>query len=330
VFEQDLLGIKVGQKVMMRTESLPGKEFKSTVDFIHPVLDKMNRAIKVRLSVSNKKNILKPGMLVRGSISLKGSVEKLLIPESAPLLTGERAVVYVELEAGVYTGKNIVLGEHIGNYYEVLDGLTENDVVVSRGAFKIDAAMQIQALPSVMYPQGEGPAGAHNHGEMQKESGMKANIELEVISLSKKEKQWLIKIYDDYIVFQQALSNDDHTVAKKALISMSKSMHRIPKKLDDGHGHHRAAGYNNAAVSGDINLMRTELLSLSNSIIQWLKQTALEPPQGAAVYFCPMANNNKGAEWLQVGGDVKNPYYGSAMISCGEQRSVLSDPQGGK
>ncbi len=331
VFEQDLPGIKIGQKVILKTESLPGEEFNSSVGFIHPVLDKMNRAVKVRLSVANRKSMLKPGMLVRGNIMVKGVKEKLLIPESAPLLTGKRAVVYLELEPGVYTGRVVELGEHLGAYYEVLEGLQEDDVIVARGAFKIDAAMQIQALPSVMYPQGDGSMGAHDHGTMKSESSAKGEAKKsEVVKsvLNKKGTLWLTSYYTSYIALQAALAEDDGVKAKENLQSLAALMHSVPKILDDGHAHHRAAGFKTSAESGDINLMRTEFLTISISLIGWLKSTGQKPHSGAAIYFCPMANNNKGAEWVQRSGGVKNPYYGSAMLGCGEKRVVISKPKG--
>jgi len=93
----------------------------------------------------------------------------LVIPASAPLITGTRAVVYVQLpatEKPTYQGRQIVLGPRAGDYYIVDSGLTEGEIVVTNGNFKIDSALQIQAKPSMMSPEGhEMPAGhqGHNH-----------------------------------------------------------------------------------------------------------------------------------------------------------------------
>ena len=32
---------------------------------------------------------------------------------------------------------------------------------------------------------------------------------------------------------------------------------------------------------------------------------------------CPMANKNKGAFWLSKDKDIRNPYYGDEMLTCG-------------
>ncbi|MBN1346930.1 MAG: efflux RND transporter periplasmic adaptor subunit [Phycisphaerae bacterium] len=79
----------------------------------------------------------------------------LVIPASAALITGKRAVVYVEApgKEGTYEGREIVLGPRAGDYYLVDRGLAEGERVVTRGNFKIDSAVQIQARPSMMNPE---------------------------------------------------------------------------------------------------------------------------------------------------------------------------------
>ncbi|UCE48325.1 MAG: efflux RND transporter periplasmic adaptor subunit, partial [Phycisphaerales bacterium] len=68
----------------------------------------------------------------------------LIIPASAPLITGKRAVVYVRVanvEKPTFEGREVVLGPRAGNYYLVMKGLAEGDVVVTKGNFKIDSAL---------------------------------------------------------------------------------------------------------------------------------------------------------------------------------------------
>lgn len=40
--------------------------------------------------------------------------------------------------------------------------------------------------------------------------------------------------------------------------------------------------------------------------------------------FCPMYNNNQGGMWLSASNDIKNPYYGSEMINCGNIETIIS------
>ena len=79
----------------------------------------------------------------------------LLIPASAVLQTGERSVVYVripEKSEPTFEGREIVLGSKVGKQFIVENGLSEGELVVSQGAFKLDSELQIKAKPSMMNP----------------------------------------------------------------------------------------------------------------------------------------------------------------------------------
>lgn len=95
------------------------------------------------------------------------SEKPLIIPASAPLITGKRAIVYVKVpdKPGVYEGRVVHLGARVGDFYIVKHGLNEGEHVVTKGNFKIDSAMQLQAKSSMMQPKGgSGNASSgHNH-----------------------------------------------------------------------------------------------------------------------------------------------------------------------
>jgi Cu(I)/Ag(I) efflux system membrane fusion protein len=40
--------------------------------------------------------------------------------------------------------------------------------------------------------------------------------------------------------------------------------------------------------------------------------------------FCPMANNDKGANWLSFQENIKNPYFGDAMLTCGNVEETIN------
>jgi Cu(I)/Ag(I) efflux system membrane fusion protein len=142
--------------VEFTTETWPGETFTGTVAFIHPILDETTRTVKVRVNVPNPDSRLKPGMFVRAVVRADIAAKKdppLVIPASAPLLTGTRAVVYVVLndkDKPTFEGRTVVLGPRAGEWYVVRSGLNEGERVVTRGAFKIDAELQIRAKPSMM------------------------------------------------------------------------------------------------------------------------------------------------------------------------------------
>ena len=87
----------------------------------------------------------------------------LVIPASAPLITGTRAVVYVtdpNNEVPTFHVQDVQLGPRAGDWYIVLDGLRSGQHVVTNGAFKIDSEMQIRGKISMMNPEHEHGASA--------------------------------------------------------------------------------------------------------------------------------------------------------------------------
>ena len=99
-----------------------------------------------------------------GYVSPEANQPPLVVPTSAVLVTGKRAVVYVqvpETEKPTFEGREIVLGPRASDFYIVREGFGENEIVVTNGNFKIDSALQIQAKPSMMDTGGV-PAG-HDH-----------------------------------------------------------------------------------------------------------------------------------------------------------------------
>ena len=90
----------------------------------------------------------------------------LLVPASAVLQTGERAVVYIRIPEKLdptFEGREIVLGPKVGKRFIVENGLSEGELVVSQGAFKLDSELQIKAKPSMMNPNAglvEAPANS--------------------------------------------------------------------------------------------------------------------------------------------------------------------------
>lgn len=158
-YESDLPWVDLGQQVEFQTEAYPGKIFKGRVVYIDPLVNEKTRTVRVRLEVPNKDGSLKPGMLVRATQHKDGDSKDhadspLVIPASAPLITGKRAVVYVANpdKEGAFEGREVLLGAKAGNYYIVKSGLEEGEQVVTKGNFKIDSAIQIVAKPSMMNP----------------------------------------------------------------------------------------------------------------------------------------------------------------------------------
>ena len=90
----------------------------------------------------------------------------LVVPATAPLFTGRRSIVYVEVpdaQQPTYEARVVILGPRMGELYPVLEGLHEGERVVVHGAFAIDADLQIRGGNSMMN-QGEVPPAMKKQG----------------------------------------------------------------------------------------------------------------------------------------------------------------------
>ncbi|RLD50708.1 MAG: efflux RND transporter periplasmic adaptor subunit [Bacteroidetes bacterium] len=171
-YESDLPWIKTGDMIEFSLQSVPGKTFTSKVSYIDPFIDPVTRVAQVRVVVSNPDMELKPEMFANGILesTIAESSDQLLIPKSAILWTGKRAVVFVkvpdrELHSFIY--REIILGPEAGNFYVVSSGLHEGEEIAMNGVFKIDAAAQLAGKPSMMNPEGGKISTGHDHGEME-------------------------------------------------------------------------------------------------------------------------------------------------------------------
>jgi membrane fusion protein, copper/silver efflux system len=180
-YAADFPWVRLGQEAEFRVDAYPGETFIGKVQYVDPEFDPQARTFKVGVIFTDSRKRLRPNMLVRcvirstmsaGGVVVPGrKMEEtlpLVIPESAPLITGNRAVVYVEVpgKAGTYEGRQVVLGPRASDYYVVQRGLKEGEKVVVNGNFKIDSAVQILAKPSMMEPAAGGAMTMHpEHAE---------------------------------------------------------------------------------------------------------------------------------------------------------------------
>ena len=160
----------------------------------------------------------------------------LVIPASAPLLTGTRAIVYVELPEAkepTFEGREIILGPRAGDYYLVKHGLSEGDLVVTSGNFKIDSALQLLAKPSMMTPEGGGGGGGHDHGGGAKKTA--AGEPATTVDLPISVRQKLEQIGEAFKVVQAAAESDNREEVRSAWRNFGQLVQSIDGDSLTGH-----------------------------------------------------------------------------------------------
>lgn len=149
IYEHELPHVELGQPVTVTLPARPGEELTGKVSFVEPVLQETTRTVKVRVEIANPKGLLMPGMYadVRFDHDMG---EGLLIPESAVLRTGARAMAFRTLPEGHFEPVEVELGGRFGERFEVKGGLEEGDEVVVSGNFLIDSESRLKAATSAM------------------------------------------------------------------------------------------------------------------------------------------------------------------------------------
>ncbi len=250
----------------------------------------------------------------------------LLIPAAAALKTGKRAVVYVELpetDKPTYEGRDVQLGVRIGDFYVVEDGLQEGERVVTRGAFKLDAELQIRAKPSMMSTARE-ESGAGN-GEHQHAEPM-----IQQINTPPAFSSQLGAVVEAYFGLQQSLAADAPADAQKAAADTKDKLEQVDMGLLEGDAHMAWMDHLKNLNSPLVQLAETEKIEVQRELFfllsQQLAATIKTFPVKQPVYqaYCPMAFDNKGAAWLQASAEVLNPYFGDMMLRCGEIRETFN------
>ena len=162
----------------------------------------------------------------------------LVIPVSAALVTGTRAIVYVavpEKDKPRYEGREIVLGPRAGNYYVVRSGLRAGERVVTKGNFKIDSALQIQAKPSMMTPEGGGGSGGHQHGGPQKPvAGAGAKAMIQIPALSREQLRAVLSAAENV---KQTFESKGIGQIRTAFAALEKSVKAVDMTALEGHSH---------------------------------------------------------------------------------------------
>jgi Cu(I)/Ag(I) efflux system membrane fusion protein len=350
-YETDLPWLREGQQVTFTSASFPGREFKGKITFIDPIIDKNTRTARVRALVDNKSGALKPDMYVSGIVKSlldsKGDVvdgkmaesssrQPLLIPASAALLTGKRAVVYVELpsdDGPLFEGREVELGPRAGDFYVVKSGLSDGDNVVTNGAFKLDSELQIHAKPSMMFVDAEGENTEPNPAPIKRPSAnvQTADAKSETVSEDQQAVSALTPVYKSYFELQMALASDDLKKATESYAELKKRLSNVDMELFKGEAHTTWMKLSKSMTkfaeegikASDIEGSRKAFLGFSKNIIDLHDTFGHADAEDFYLTFCPMANNNKGAYWLQTVDTVYNSFYGAAMLRCGEIKQKL-------
>ncbi|UCE70410.1 MAG: efflux RND transporter periplasmic adaptor subunit, partial [Flavobacteriaceae bacterium] len=309
-YENQLGLFKTGQEIIITTNAYPGTKFRAQITFIDPVLDTRTRTVTVRAGLANSKGLLKPGMFVTGRMTVEGSGGNaaLTVPASAVMWTGDRSLVYVKTRADepVFEMREVTLGSRMGDSFVIENGLEAGTEIVTQGTFTVDAAAQLQGKRSMMNPRTSTSQNTMKHQYPEK--------------LSKAFQIRLLEAIPSYLMMKDAFVESKpgavSTNAREFREALETSGRSGPD--DDGGAYLSEILERLEAIelSGDLEEQRRHFVILNEHLIALAQKLDLSDSP-LYVQHCPMANQNKGALWLSDNKEIRNPYYGDAMLTCG-------------
>jgi Cu(I)/Ag(I) efflux system membrane fusion protein len=332
VYESDIPWVKRGDMVTYTIQSLPGQSFQGTISYLDPVIDPNTRVANARIAVDNSSLKFKPEMFASGTVKAKmpQKSDAIVIPKTAVMWTGKRSVVYVKYASdhGVnFMMREVTLGPALGDSFIIESGLQEGEEIAVHGTFSIDAAAQLSGKPSMMNPSGGPATTGHNHGEMKMpvSTEQSNNTSDKRTAIGQKAKVALQPLFSQYLNLKDALVADNMADAQKAAGNMQTALSKVNTALFTGESHNVWMKYSTDLQSAlqhvahfeKIDEMRKAFQQISVAMIGLSKSyNPFKKP--LYVQHCPMADNNKGADWISLSKEIRNPYFGASMLTCGE------------
>ena len=324
-YERQLSQFRVGQKIEIYTSAYPNKKVEGTISFIAPLLNNDTHTATLRATVKNNDKVLKPGMFVSGKITTAPSTTKAVsIPASAVLWTGKRSLVYVKAaqDSPIFEMREVTLGQKNGAQVEIIEGLSIGEEIVTKGTFTVDAAAQLQGKKSMMNNTGgktmtghEGHTGVQQNHDSP--TAMKQTMKMNFSDSFQKDFKPVLLAY---LKVKDALVASDAPQTVVSAKATLEALNAIPTsnlgKMEQEHFNASVIMLEAIAAKTNLNNQRSHFVLLNEHLVALVSAfSTLE--NTLYVQQCPMANNNQGAVWLSIEKDIRNPYFGAAMLKCG-------------
>jgi Cu(I)/Ag(I) efflux system membrane fusion protein len=166
--EADGALVAVGSTATLEFASYPGEIFRGKVAFVYPTVAEATRSLRARIVVGNSLGVLRPGMYATVHV-VTPTISVLTIPRTAAVQTGTRTIVFLDIGDGKLLPREITLGAVVGEFAQVMSGLTAGQTVVTSAQFLIDSESNLGEVMRSMVGNGGGAPAASGSGDM---SGM--------------------------------------------------------------------------------------------------------------------------------------------------------------
>lgn len=333
LYPAELPQAKIGSTVDVRINGFGNEVVKGKVVFLAPELASNSKIIIMRAQIDNPQMKFIPGM--QASVTLTNDSKKALtLPINAVIRDEQGSYVWKQIGKSTFSPVMVKLGSENTSTVEVISGLSESDTVVVSGAYLLHSEYILK--------KGGNPMSGHDHGQMasaespkeMNQSQMPSSLATQIPDYSSADREFKTQIegvYKSYISLKNALveSNVENTkkAAQEILAAMGKidatKLSREQKSFFDRHATTIKGHAKGMASASSIDDQRKELDMFSKSMYALL-QSFKAGDESIYYQYCPMANSNKGAYWVSERKEIRNPYYGESMLTCGETKETFN------
>jgi RND family efflux transporter MFP subunit len=328
VYEYEIPFIENGLEAEMTLSYDPGAKYSGRVTFVYPYLSDRTRTVQVRMEFNNPGMKLKPDMYADVVIKAKPAGPAILVPSEAVIRTGSRTVVVTSLGKGKFLPREVSPGLEGDGLVQILDGLKEDETVVTSGQFLIDSESNLREAVNKMLEVRAQSTEYRTQTEDDKarntETGTrtaKEQVSGTHTHMTNKQKHIMSGLIDHYLKIHAALVSESvPDVAEEARI-MSGELGKIRASDADGQLKETIVPIEDALkglLSGsNLKEARNAFKALSRSMAGFVKGPGREDAlsSGIKLYYCPMEEE----WWMQKGTDLRNPYLGKDMWLCGTE-----------
>lgn len=133
--ERDAYRVSSGQRVVLRLDGLPGREFHGQVHSISPVIDPHTRSARVRARVTTKDPALRANMFATATVFTNPSQKSVLVPRAAVQEAKGVHLVFVRLKEDQFETRRVETLPADGDMVAIRSGLEPGEPVVTTGSF---------------------------------------------------------------------------------------------------------------------------------------------------------------------------------------------------
>jgi len=141
----DIQRVQKGQSAILRTPSLPGREFKGIVTVVNLAADPQTKKFGIEVMVDNPDLSLRPGTFGEVILEVQTHADAFVVPQKAIL---ENRYVFIALE-GRAVRKEVTLGIQNTTMVEITSGLSEGDLVIAEGNFGLEDGTPLEITGEV-------------------------------------------------------------------------------------------------------------------------------------------------------------------------------------